>query len=128
MPWNEVTVKEQRENFIRDYRHQYYSVSELAERFGISRNTGYKWIGRWEQGGRSGLQERSKRPRSHDREGLMRFRAVCMVAQPQSTRPQLPIVAQDRQDQHVGTDRSRRATTRSPTLPPCLRLTPDSRK
>ena len=49
MPWNEVTVKEQRENFIRDYRCQYYSVSELAERFGISRKTAYKWIGRWEQ-------------------------------------------------------------------------------
>jgi len=62
MPWNEVTVKEQRENFIRDYRCQYYSVSELAERFGISRKTAYKWIGRWEQDGHSGLEEHSKRP------------------------------------------------------------------
>ena len=48
MPWNEVTVKEQRQNFIRDYRLGYYTISDLAESFGISRKTAYKWIDRWE--------------------------------------------------------------------------------
>ena len=57
-------MKEQRENFIRDYRLGYYSVSELARRFGVSRKTCYKWISRWEQQGAGGLEEQSRRPAS----------------------------------------------------------------
>jgi len=37
MPWKGVTVSEQRERFLEDYRLNYYSVGELAERFTISR-------------------------------------------------------------------------------------------
>ena len=40
VPWSEVTVKEQREAFIRDYRLGYCSLKELAERFGISQKDG----------------------------------------------------------------------------------------
>ena len=36
MPWEGVTVSEQRQNFIRDYRLNGYSVSELSERFSIT--------------------------------------------------------------------------------------------
>jgi hypothetical protein len=36
MPWEGVTVSEQRENLIRDYADGYYSRTELAERFGVS--------------------------------------------------------------------------------------------
>jgi len=64
MPWNEVTVKEQRQNFIRDYRLGYYDISELAARFGISRKSAYKWIRRWEQSGTCGLDDQSRRPHS----------------------------------------------------------------
>ena len=42
MPWKGVTVMEQRGNFIRDYGLGYYTISELAERFGVSRKTAYK--------------------------------------------------------------------------------------
>jgi len=62
MPWKGVTVSEQRVNFIRDYRLGYYEVSELCERFGISRKTGYKWISRWEEEGPIGLEDRLRRP------------------------------------------------------------------
>ena len=64
MPWKGVTVSEQKENFIRDYRLGYYEISELCQRFGISRKTGYKWIRRWEEEGLSGLADRSRRPHS----------------------------------------------------------------
>jgi len=54
MPWRSVTVSEQRERFIEDYQLNYYSVTELAERFGISRKTANthpghqgKWIERF---------------------------------------------------------------------------------
>ena len=39
MPWRGVTVSEQRERFLEDYRLNYYSLSELAERFNVSRKT-----------------------------------------------------------------------------------------
>jgi putative transposase len=63
MSWKGVTVTEQRENFIRDYRTNYYGVGDLAERFSISRKTAYKWIRRWETGGLEALAEQSRRPR-----------------------------------------------------------------
>ncbi len=64
MPWRGVTVSEQRERFLEDYRLNYYSLRELAERFNISRKTAYKWIDRFENFGKQGFQELSRRPRS----------------------------------------------------------------
>jgi transposase InsO family protein len=64
MPWRGVTVSEQRERFLEDYRLNYYSMSDLAERFNISRKTAYKWINRFEDYGQSGFQELSRRPHS----------------------------------------------------------------
>ena len=52
MPWRGVTVSEQRERFLEDYQLNYYSLSELAERFNISRKTAYKWIDRFNQNGK----------------------------------------------------------------------------
>lgn len=49
---------DQREEFVRLARQERSNVSELCRRFGISRKTGYKWLGR-EQ-----LQDSSRRPRS----------------------------------------------------------------
>jgi putative transposase len=64
MPWEGVTVSEQRQNFIRDYADGYYSRTELAERFGISRKTAHKWIKRFKAEGLKGLEELSRRPHS----------------------------------------------------------------
>ncbi len=64
MPWRGVTVSEQRQRFLEDYQLNYYSVTELAERFCISRTTAYKWINRFKQFGESGYQELSRRPHS----------------------------------------------------------------
>jgi transposase InsO family protein len=64
MPWEGVTVSEQRRNFIRDYVDGLYSRVELAETFGISRKTAYKWINRFKEQGDKGLEELSRRPHS----------------------------------------------------------------
>src|SRR5271169_1470097 len=64
MPWEGVTVSEQRQSFIRDYVDGRYSRTELAERFSISRKTAYKWINRFKGEGLKGVEERSRRPRS----------------------------------------------------------------
>ncbi|MFQ5924274.1 MAG: helix-turn-helix domain-containing protein, partial [Anaerolineales bacterium] len=62
MPWKGVTVSEQRQRFLEDFRLSYYSVTELADRFGVSRKTAYKWIRRYEQHGEQGFHELSRRP------------------------------------------------------------------
>ena len=62
MPWRGVTVSEQRQRFIEDYELNYYSVTELAERFSISRKTAHKWINRFKKHGQAGFHEHSRRP------------------------------------------------------------------
>ncbi len=64
MPWEGVTVEEQRRNFIRDYVSGRYSVVDLTLAFGISRKTAYKWIARFQAEGQKGLEEHSRRPHS----------------------------------------------------------------
>ena len=64
MPWRGVTMSEQRQRFLEDYQLNYCSVTELAERFSISRTTAYthpghqgKWVNRFKQFGESGYHE-----------------------------------------------------------------------
>src|ERR1700730_10106083 len=62
MPWLETAPMEQRERFVRDHQLALYTMAELSARFGISRKTGYKWLDRFDQGGRQGLGDRSRAP------------------------------------------------------------------
>src|SRR3990172_9472760 len=62
MPWKGVTVNEERRRFLQEFRLGYYSVSDLADRFSISRQTAHKWIRRLEHYGQTGFHERSRRP------------------------------------------------------------------
>ena len=52
MPWMETSPVEQRERFIGDHRLELYAMAELCARYGISRKTGYKWLARFDEGGR----------------------------------------------------------------------------
>jgi putative transposase len=62
MPWLEATPMEQRERFIRDEQSGLYTMTELCERHTISRKTGYKWLERFDAGGRAALGDRSRAP------------------------------------------------------------------
>lgn len=62
MPWQETSPVEQRHRFISDHRHGLYTMTELCERYGVSRKTGYKWLARFEEGGRAALRDRSRAP------------------------------------------------------------------
>ena len=44
-----------------------YTMSELCERHGISRKTGYKWLVRYAEDGVDCLRDRSRRPHSSPR-------------------------------------------------------------
>ena len=62
MPWLETSLMDQRMQFIADVERDLWPVTELAQRFGISRKTAYKWIDRYEEAGPTGLTDRSRRP------------------------------------------------------------------
>jgi transposase InsO family protein len=55
----------QRIELIERYLAAEDSISELARQYAVSRKTASKWIGRFEQHGRAGLQELSRAPHHH---------------------------------------------------------------
>lgn len=62
MPFKETRVVEERKRFVEDAYRSLRSFSELCDRYGISRPTGYKWLQRFEQEGPPGLEDRRSRP------------------------------------------------------------------
>jgi putative transposase len=62
MPWRDLRPMDEKILFIGEHLRGLYSHSELCERYGISRKTGYKWICRYQAQQLEGLQERSRRP------------------------------------------------------------------
>ena len=61
MPWQEVSIVEQRREFVRLATQEGANRRELCRRFGIHPDTGYKWLARWTGGDRE-LSDRSRRP------------------------------------------------------------------
>jgi len=53
---------DERVHFLSEYRRDGYSMTELCDRYGVSRKTGYKWVARYERDGAPGLATRSSRP------------------------------------------------------------------
>lgn len=64
MPWNEVTPMDEKSLFIADVLRGVLTISEICERYNISRNTGYKLIHRPGEEGPAALLERSRKPLS----------------------------------------------------------------
>lgn len=62
MPWKEVLPVDDRKQFISDVLRRLESISDLCDRYGVSRKTGHKWIRRHQEEGLSGLDDRSRRP------------------------------------------------------------------
>jgi transposase len=62
MPWMETNVMKERLAFVHDAESGHWSMSELCERYGVSRPTGYKWLARDETAGGAGLADRSRTP------------------------------------------------------------------
>jgi putative transposase len=60
VPWSETSPMDQRRAFVWECEQQWWSMTELCARYGISRKTGYQWRGRAQRG--EGVEERSRRP------------------------------------------------------------------
>jgi len=65
MPWREVSIMDERREFVRLAMQEGANRRELCRRFGIHPSTGYKWIGRWSAD--QGLADHSRRPHSSPR-------------------------------------------------------------
>ena len=48
MPWTETCPMDQRVAFIAEWLRDEWTMTELAERYQISRKTAYKWVDRYE--------------------------------------------------------------------------------
>lgn len=65
MPWIEVTAMSQREEFVALARQEGANISRLAQRFGISRKSAYKWLARAAEGAPDWAADRARRPKSN---------------------------------------------------------------
>lgn len=65
MPWARTDWMSERLKFVATYLEYEVCFADLCRDFGISRKTGYKWVRRYESGGASALNERSRAPRDH---------------------------------------------------------------
>lgn len=80
MPWRESSVVSERLEFVRLAVEGVIPMAELCRRFGISRQTGYVWLGRYRADGEAGLVDRSRRPWSHpDETPVEMVELVCAV-------------------------------------------------
>jgi len=101
MPWREVSVMEKRREFIRLAEQRGSNRRELFRRFGISAETGYRWLR-----GEHKLADRSRRPASSPLAVLPSWKPPCLRS---ATRPSV-----------VGRGKLRRCLERASISPPAL--------
>src|ERR1017187_4055603 len=79
MPWKQMEVRAQRVEFVVRALLGTESHSQLCSEFGVSRPTGYLWLGRCRWGGVAAIEERSRRPDSSSTQTVPELEA-CIVA------------------------------------------------
>jgi putative transposase len=62
MPWHKTDQVNERLRFVAQAQEGLYSMAELSERYGVSRQTGYALLERYRDLGVNGLQDRSHAP------------------------------------------------------------------
>lgn len=65
MPWKVTSPMKEREQLIQARLTGRYTVSELAEDFGVSRKTAHKWLRRYAEYGPAGLEDRPHNAHRH---------------------------------------------------------------
>lgn len=73
MPWKELSKMDRKMRFVLDCLSGAMTMSELCAREGISRQTGYQLVKRYEESGVVGLAERSRAPHHHGRRTAARI-------------------------------------------------------
>lgn len=89
--------------FIATYEARTASMAELCRQFGISRKTGYKWVGRYQAGSVDGLKARSRarHTQAHQTPAAVEALVVALKARHPTWGPK-KLVARLRQQQAAG--------------------------
>lgn len=80
MPWSQTDPMNERVKFVAQSQEGLYSMTELCERFGISRQTGYQLLSRYEKDGLEGLKEKSHAPNRRPHKTSEEIQAVLLEA------------------------------------------------
>ena len=83
MAWETYKVEEQRLQVVVAYLNGEVTMTALCKQYGISRKTGYKWVQRYQEHGKQGLQDLSRAPHNphshYDREIMDRAIDLKMI-------------------------------------------------
>lgn len=64
MPWKVINQMNLKIQLVTDLNKKHFSITDLSQKYGISRPTVYKWFGRYKRLGIEGLNEQSRAPRN----------------------------------------------------------------
>ncbi len=64
MPWKVINQMDLKTQLVTDHSKEHFSITDLSQKYGISRPTVYKWIERYKQLGIEGLKEQSRAPKN----------------------------------------------------------------
>ena len=144
MPWRDSSPMDQRTQFVSEYHTDLFTMTELAEQYGISRKTAYKWVARYDAEGAGGLIERSRRPhhsptatdddvaealvslrKRHPRWGAKKLLAVLRRTQPDTAWPNRSTVCTLLKQRGLVVARARRRRTPLAAPPPPVMRKPN---
>lgn len=63
MPWKTVKPMDQKIQLIADWQTNEFSITDLSQKYSVSRKTIYKWLNRYDQESINGLNDRSRAPK-----------------------------------------------------------------
>ena len=136
MPWKEICRMDEKLVFVADCLRGELPMTALCEDYGISRKTGYKWLGRYREHGPEGLVERSRAPHRHGRSmapemaeaivalrrqrphwGPRKLRAVLMGERPEAVWPAASTMGDLLRAEGLVVSRRRRRRVAAPGRP-----------
>lgn len=79
MGWKETCAVTERMRFVMAVESQEEAFAMMCRRYGVSRKTGYKWLGRFRADGLEGLVERSRAPLSHPQAMTPEVAETCVA-------------------------------------------------
>jgi len=79
MGWMETRAVDERMRFVIAVEKREEPFSVVCRRFGVSRKTGYKWLGRFEETGVAGLLDRSRAPQHHPQQIAEAITEDCLA-------------------------------------------------
>jgi putative transposase len=79
MGWMETCAVDERMRFVMAIEGQEEAFAAVCRRFGVSRKTGYKWLGRYREAGVQGLTDWSRAPLNHRQAVAQEIAEHCLA-------------------------------------------------